>query len=324
MKLRASVTPEGVQVQLSPDLPCAGGAPSAASIPDYHASMLNDKRRNAAYLSGIRAAVSQHRNRHDGSAPRVLDIGAGAGLLSMMAASAGAAEVVACERDATLAAAACADIEFNDFGDVVTVVGAHSRLLSEKDVGAIDIIVSEIFGSDALSEGVLPTLAHAQSALLKPSGVMVPGKLVICAALVFSGTLGLRESAPDDALRRCFDVLAPMRCSAHLPDVPGLMLLTETASFELDLNARPLRTCGVLQVEDLLATAHGDADAVAYWFDVVFSDGAHVATGPDDGWRPHWAQTLFRLERTRTVHAGERLSLQMEYRDDRTYFKVDV
>ena len=328
LQLRGTVTPDGVRVELSPGFPCAGSssASAAASIPDYHASMLNDKRRNAAYLSGIRAAIQQHRDSHDGAAPRVLDIGAGAGLLSMMAARAGAAEVVACERDAGLAAAACADIEANDFGDVVTMVGAHSRVLCDDNVGQFDLIVSEIFGSDALSEGVLPTLAHAQSALLKPGGSMLPGTLVIRAALVCSGALRMRASSCGDmhvdTLRRSFDTLAPLRCSAHLPDVPGLRLLTAAASFELDLNARPLPTSGVLQA-DLVATAPGEADAVAYWFDVKFSGGANVATGPDDGRRAHWMQTLYRLAPGAVIAAtGERLKLQLEYTADRTTFKL--
>lgn len=324
LQLRGMVTPDGVQVELSPGLSVAGGSSAASSVPDYHASMLNDKRRNAAYLSGIRAAIEHHCMSNDGAAPRVLDIGAGAGLLSMMAASAGAEEVVACERDAGLAAAACADIDANDLGGAVTMVGAHSRMLCDDNVGKFDVIVSEIFGSDALSEAVLPTLAHAQAALLNPAGTFVPGKLVIRAALACSGAMRLQASpsgdTPVDALRRSFDTLAPLRCSAHLPDVAGMRLLSDAAGFELDFNARPLATSGVLHA-DVVATADGEVDAVAYWFDVVFSDGAHVATGPDDGRRAHWMQTLFRIA-PRAVRAGERLALQLEYRGDRTFFKL--
>ena len=325
--IRGLVTPDGIQVEcLSPDFPCAGSCgQKAASIPDYHASMLNDKHRNAAYYSGIHAAIQQHRQLHEGAAPRVLDIGAGAGLLSMMAARAGATEVVACERDAVLAAAACADIEANGLGEYVTVVGAHSRALGDNNVGRFDLIVSEIFGSDALSEGVLPTLAHAQSALLRPDARvgMVPGTLIIRAALACSGLLGLPDSAGDtsvDRLRNSFESLAPRRCSVHLPDIPGAKLLTNVASFTLDLNARPLATCGALEAEVVAAT-DGDADAVCYWFEVVFSDGARVATGPEDGRRAHWSQTLFRLSRT-ALRAGERLRLVMKYAADRTQFSV--
>ena len=330
LQLRGMVTPGGIQVEaMSAGFPCAGSSagPKASSIPDYHASMLNDKRRNAAYCSGIRAAIQEHRRLHDGAAPRVLDIGAGAGLLSMMAAKAGAAEVVACERDAELAAAACADIEANGLGESVTVVGAHSRALGDDNVGRFDLIVSEIFGSDALSEGVLPTLAHAQAALLRPNaGIMIPGKLVIRAALAFSGSLRLLDSAcgetPVDRLRSSFGSLAPRRCSAHLPDVPGAKLLTDVASYALDFNARPLPTCGTMHAE-VVATADGDVDAVAYWFEVVFADGARVATGPEDGRRAHWTQTLFRLSPTASLSVGERRQLVFEFTADRTIFRLE-
>ena len=330
LQMRGVVTPGGIQVEcLSPDFPCAGSCGhKASSIPDYHASMLNDKHRNAAYYSGIHAAIQQHRQLHDGAAPRVLDIGAGAGLLSMMAARAGAAEVVACERDAALAAAACADIEANGLGEFVTVMAAHSRALGDDNVGRFDLIVSEIFGSDALSEGVLPTLAHAQSALLRPTGVIVPrmepGMLIIRAALACSGALRSLDSACGDSsverLRNSFETLAPRRCSAHLPDVPGAELLTDIASYALDLNARPLVTCGAMQAE-VVAIKDGAADAVCYWFELAFANGARVATGPEDGRRAHWMQTLFRLSPT-ALRAGERLQLVLEYTADRTMFTI--
>ena len=58
------------------------------------ASQSYPKPQNWLYYAGLRDAVARVRGR--GQLPRVLDIGAGTGLLSMMAASLGAA-VTACE-----------------------------------------------------------------------------------------------------------------------------------------------------------------------------------------------------------------------------------
>lgn len=64
--------------------------PDPSAIPDYHFSMLNDIPRNAAYMLGIAAAVQRAAERGGGEPPAVMDIGAGSGLLSIMAQRAGA------------------------------------------------------------------------------------------------------------------------------------------------------------------------------------------------------------------------------------------
>jgi protein arginine N-methyltransferase 7 len=59
-------------------------------------SMLNDRARTRAYAAGIAGCVQQLLQAEDGSSvpPVVLDVGAGTGLLSMLAAKAGAPVVV--------------------------------------------------------------------------------------------------------------------------------------------------------------------------------------------------------------------------------------
>ena len=52
-----------------------------------------DRARNDAFDRALTSAISTFKRRHDGRAPRVLDIGSGSGLLAMMAARAGAIEV---------------------------------------------------------------------------------------------------------------------------------------------------------------------------------------------------------------------------------------
>ena len=319
LSLRGVITADGVRVELQQHRTVAAHA-TAASIPDYHFSMLNDSARNDAYYRGIVAAVAAHRARHGGAPPRVLDIGCGAGLLSMFALHAGAAEVVACERDAKLAAVACADLEAAHLGGgTVTVVAAHSRDLSRDNVGEFDIIVSEVFGSDALSEGALPTLAHARAALLAPGGVMVPQQVIICGTLV-SAALGDTSLADtlEARVARAYDGLAPSRYSVHAPDVATLQQLTGVAKFAVDLDAR-LVTHGSVRAT-ATATQDGDADAVLAWFKVCFLGGASVATGPGDGRRLHWPQTLFRLPGKRRVAAGEVVALTLQFVGDRTYF----
>ena len=60
-----------------------------------YADMLHDYERNRKYYAAIKCAVSEMHNR--GRKARVLDIGTGSGLLSMMAATAGADVITAIE-----------------------------------------------------------------------------------------------------------------------------------------------------------------------------------------------------------------------------------
>ena len=53
----------------------------------------------------------------------------------------------------------------------------------------VDVIVTEIFDSELLGEGLLPTLRHAVSHLLRPGGVLVPARAALFGQLVQCPTL---------------------------------------------------------------------------------------------------------------------------------------
>lgn len=137
-------------------------------VQPWHFPMMNDRLRNEAYEAAIRRAVTPN--------SLVLDIGTGAGLLSMMAARAGARQVVTCEMTAPVAAKAKQIIARNALQDRITV---HNKRSNDLIVGTdlperADVLVSEIFDSDLLSEGVLPSLEDAHARLIKPGAKIIP------------------------------------------------------------------------------------------------------------------------------------------------------
>jgi type II protein arginine methyltransferase len=97
---------------------------SAELVPFWHIPMLNDARRNDAFEAAIIAALAKA-----GLDARVLDIGTGSGLLSMMAARAGARAVTACEMVPIIASMARRIIEDNGFAEAITVHTAPSTAL---------------------------------------------------------------------------------------------------------------------------------------------------------------------------------------------------
>jgi type II protein arginine methyltransferase len=114
------------------------------TIPQWHRLMLRDVERNEAFEQAIARSV-----RAGGT---VLDIGAGSGLLSLMAARAGAASVFACEADPALAATAQEVVELNGYSETVRVLAKRSTDLDRDSdlAGGADVIVVEVFSDDLI------------------------------------------------------------------------------------------------------------------------------------------------------------------------------
>jgi type II protein arginine methyltransferase len=162
-------------------------APFTAAVPKWHFAIVRDEARNSAYEAALKRAV--------GPESRVLDIGAGTGLLAMMAARAGARTVVTCEMNPAVADAAAAIVALNGYSDRVRVIAKRSTELDvEADMGGrADILVSEIVANDVLRENALPVMEDAVRRLLKPGGRMIPSSGQALAALAYWGGLNERR-----------------------------------------------------------------------------------------------------------------------------------
>lgn len=160
-----------------PEVSSATDAPLAAGVPAWHFDIVADAARNAAYDAALSRAVTP--------GARVLDIGAGTGLLALLAARAGAAEVVSCEMDAAVADAAAEIVAANGLADRVRVVAKKSTDLdvAEDLGGPVDVLVSEIVSNDVLGQDALPVMADAVRRLLKPGGAMIPAAATALVAL---------------------------------------------------------------------------------------------------------------------------------------------
>lgn len=102
-----------------------------------------------------------------GPGMRILDVGAGSGILSIAAAHLGAREVLAVEGDALAMGALAENIERNGAGDRVTIHEgwADSRILAE--MGSWDGVVANI------ESGVLRRLLVGLRAAVRPNGWLI-------------------------------------------------------------------------------------------------------------------------------------------------------
>src|SRR5262249_20186498 len=142
---------------------------------------------NRAYDAAIRRAV--------GPDTHVLEIGTGSGLLSMMAARAGARLVSTCESVESIAETAAEIVRLNGFGGRVNVIPKRSTQLA---LGGglperADILIGEIRSDKVREESVRASTAPPRRNLLKPGGIMIPR--AIAAVVRLAGGDFLREAS---------------------------------------------------------------------------------------------------------------------------------
>ena len=151
---------------------------ASSAVPAWHFSMMNDEVRNKAYSDALKLAV--------GDGDVVLDIGTGSGLLSLMAAASGAEKVITCETSRTIAEAAKEIIDINGYRGKISVLNKKSTdLIVGVDLPQrADLIVSEVFSSEFVGEGVRTTILDANKRLLKKGGRIIPQSGKIRIALI--------------------------------------------------------------------------------------------------------------------------------------------
>jgi predicted RNA methylase/Tfp pilus assembly protein PilF len=267
----------------------------ADQVPGWHFSMLADNGRNHAYETVLGRLVQP--------GDRVLDIGTGSGLLSMMAARAGASEVIACEREPAIAEVARTIIARNGYADRVKVYATDSKLLQlGKEVAEpVDLIVSEILDVALLGEGMLPSIRAALRSLAKPDAKVIPAAATVMVQLVelpesqydrglynvegfdLSEFERFRQSSGQKTLFLCADhdygcsEILPLRRFDFLK--PGV---ARTAQ-------RPERFC--IRFENV---GNRNIDGILLWFELELDALTIRSSGPG-GHFEHWGQAFYPL-----------------------------
>ncbi|WVQ66117.1 uncharacterized protein L199_004295 [Kwoniella botswanensis] len=142
---------------------------------DIHEIMLKDTVRTVSYARFLLSNPQIFKN------TIVMDVGCGTGILSMLAAKAGAKHVYAIEASG-LAVKARENIRKNGFADVITVIQGKVEDI-QLPVKHVDVIVSEWMGYMLLYESMLDSVLVARDRFLAPGGLMAPSqtRLVISA-----------------------------------------------------------------------------------------------------------------------------------------------
>lgn len=261
---------------------------------DYHRRMLADVHRVAAYERALRALVRP--------GDVVLDLGAGTGLLSMLAARRGA-RVHAVE-SMPIAAAARRLIADNGLSDRVAVHHADVRALAP--IEPVDLIVSDFMGRFLVDDMMLQAM-DAALGWLKPGGRCCPSRVTLrLAPVAFEHLAALDTFAlPVGGLDlRSLEATA-MASNYPVAVAPGAVLAEPAAYHDWTPAGRHAPFDRSLRFE---ITRPGRLRGLAGWFDADLADGVALSTAP--GVETHWDQLLFPVPATR-VAAGDEVEVRL-------------
>ncbi|KAB1217016.1 Protein arginine N-methyltransferase 1.6 [Morella rubra] len=263
--------------------------------------MLNDSTRNSAFRQAIDRTVTKPCH--------VLDIGAGTGLLSMMASRAmGSGDsttrcgnegmVTACESYLPMVKLMRKVLRLNGMDGKIKVINKRS---DELQVGVdipsrADILVSEILDSELLGEGLIPTLQHAHDKLLVESPQTVPYRATTYGQLVESTFLRQLHDLQNNEEEICDGIhlvpsgldgilqVKPQQHAMHCDAIKDEMkLLSEPFKiFEFDFWKRPdsRRETDVR----IKATIDGRVNAVVSWWILQLDCEGNIFYSTAPGW----------------------------------------
>lgn len=271
---------------------------------EYHRTLIADDVRNGVIHEALKAVIEPGRT-------VVADIGAGTGLLGLMAARLGAREVFLYEA-AEVAGVAEEVVAASGFANCF-VIPCHSTEMDDPPL--VDVIVSETLGNYAFEEDIISTLNDARGRFLKPGGRILPRGVVQYVAPVISpridaelrvwsktgGIYGLDLSLPEKmSLNNVY-----VRRLAASELLRGATREWDRANLEAVVD--PCRSGDAEWEMPSAATVHG----FAVWWKADFGEGLALSTGPDAP-ETHWEQLYFPLEEALYLGPATRLHLAIQ------------
>ena len=271
-----------------------------ADLFDFHQSMLVDEIRTTGYHRAIAEVVQP--------GDIVLDIGAGTGLLSLLALTAGAEHVYAIERGPIIEVARRI-VRRNGVDDRVSFIRGWS---TEVDLPVrADVLVTETIGNLGFDEGILSWSADARARLLTPQARMVPRSLRLVAAPVETP----RDHRDvnrwyEPLLTYDFSPLSDLAASNMIwVDLsPAALFSDPVVLASVDLSSRGEDTIGGTAT----VTARRDAivHGIGCWFEAVLAPGITIGNAPPTP-VPSWSQAFFPVVEPMPVSVGSPVTLMV-------------
>jgi len=278
-------------------------------IPRWHFEMLNDVSRGKAFGDAMHALDLRDKT--------VLDIGAGSGILSMLAVRLGARHVYACEMIEPLAEMAAEIVQLHGMAHKITLIPKSSfEVEIGRDMpGRTEIMLSETIDCGFVGEGFLPSLKHAKKHLLQHDALLVPCGVQLCGVLIESPDIYhlnhvYRSQGFDVSRMNEFSTRGYF--GVRLKTRPHSMISDVTTLIDLDLYS-PIPE-SLTRVVEFEATQSGTMHGVAFWFKVTLAPGVVLSNDPDQS-GCHWTQAFASFRQPVTVQKGKRYPVELSFNE---------
>lgn len=270
---------------------------------EYHRTLIADTARNEAFFRALKSVIERGKT-------VVADIGAGTGLLGLMASKLGAKEVFLFET-AEVAGVAAQVLKANK-AKRCHLIPCHSSEFHDKL--SVDVVVSETLGNYALEENIIATLADARARFLRPGGAIIPSRIEQHVAPVVSPRIDT-ELRAWQRVGQGLDLGVAQTMTLNNAYVrllkPSELLDSGASSViwdRIDL-ARETRAKRKGQAEWRLAkpaTVYG----FAVWWTAELRPGIELSTAPSAP-RTHWEQLYFPLAAPIEAKSREQVGVEL-------------
>jgi len=274
---------------------------------EFHAFCLTD---TGSRLDQYAAAIAARVKPGD----TVVDLGAGSGILSLLACRAGARRVYAIEAGKSLELARMLAAH-HGFTDRIEFVGKRSTqvVLPER----VNVIVSDIHDTFGLQADGLTATIDARDRLLAPGGTLMPCSIRLMAVPIET----------PDRYRRAIDVwhntihgvdVSPLRSLAV-----NLPMPTRAESSQLLAEPVSLTTIDLMRVTkphaagagDSVVTRDGTLHGVCGCFVTTLTGDVTISNMPGNSRTTNFAQAFFPIESPVAVRAGDRVAISLDSHD---------
>jgi len=281
----------------------------AARAPANQFLLLGNRSRTEAFQRALERSVSPE--------SLVLEIGTGSGILAMIAARAGAAEVISCERQAFMADTARAIIAENGLQQSITVIAKelHHLALGRDLPRRADVLVADLFTGALLEAGGLKLIRRARKHLVKQTCTVIPAAATLRACLV--GGPDLEQLCRVETVAGFdlspFNIFSPPTIGITPERFANLRYCRYSNPidcFDFDFNSlngfQPRR-----RIVDIPATNEGLVLGLLQWLRLELSPGNELES--DEGSQLNWTRFVHVFPRPLPIRAGQTLTLHLEH-----------
>ncbi|XP_009884748.1 PREDICTED: protein arginine N-methyltransferase 7 isoform X3 [Charadrius vociferus] len=236
-----------------------------------------------------------------------------------------------------MANAAVKIVEKNGFRDKIKVINKHSTEVTVGPDGDMqcraNILVTELFDTELIGEGALPTYEHAHKYLVQEGCEAVPHRATVYVQLVESKRMwswnklfpvhveaedGEKIIVSPSEMENCPGV--PSVCDIQLNQMPSrdFTILSDVVTmFSVDFS-KPVRSASTYYRVQLEPVKSGKAQIVLSWWDIDMDPSGMinctmapywVKSTSAFQWRDHWMQCVYFLPNEEPVLQGEKVYL---------------